>query len=157
MFENFCNTPNKYQHDEHCRSITLVEEQQNQKHIVVFDVEKNIEYFDIKPFISNIKSIKACDYVLVNHTDKKILFCELKNTKGKNDAVKQLWHSKNIINCLINISKKGIKYKQGYVIINKKSLNKGKTKKEFKLIPSQHFKYIYTGQTTINFSKLHYE
>ncbi|OIR24549.1 hypothetical protein BGC33_14760 [Bathymodiolus thermophilus thioautotrophic gill symbiont] len=159
MFEKFFDTPGKYQYryKDCCRDIDLIEQQQNQEHTIVFDVEKKIECFDLKPLVSNIKNVKVCDYVLINHTDKKILFCELKNAKDKSDAIKQLRHSKNIVDCLINILDSNISYKRGYVVINKKSLNKGNTRKKWKLISGKHFKYIYTGRTSINFDKLNYE
>lgn len=90
MFKQFVHTSRKYQYKS-CKDIVLVEDCQKQQHTIVFDVEKEIECFDFKPFTKSIQSIKVCDYVLVNHTDKKILFCELKNTKDKNDAVIQLF------------------------------------------------------------------
>lgn len=139
-----------------CQHIILTEKQQNQRHTIVFNVEKDIECFNIKPFTENINSIKTCDYVLINHTDRKILFCELKNAKDKNNAIAQLWNSKNIVDCLIKILDNDIEYKQGYVVINKKFLNKGKTRKKMKRISSRHFKYTYTGATSINFENLNY-
>lgn len=61
-----------------------------------------------------------------------------------------------MIDCLTKILDENFEYKRGYLILNKKLLNKGKTKKVLKFIPSKHFKYTYTGQTSINFNKLYY-
>ncbi len=156
MFKQFFGATNKPQRNS-CSEIVLKEKQQNQKHTLVFDAKQDIEYFSIKQFATNIESVKTCDYVIINHTDKKILFCELKNAKDKKEATKQLWHSKNIVNCLIGILGEDIKYQQGYVVINKKSFNKGKTSKKLKTTTCKHFKYTYTGQMSISFNKLHYE
>lgn len=156
MFEKFFNTPSKYQR-KFRKDIVLVEKHQKhqkQRHTIVFDVEKDIECFDFKPF--TIQSVKVCDYVLVNHTDQKVLFCELKNAKDKKDACIQLLHSKYMIDCLTKFLDKNFEYKQGYLVLNEKLFNKKTTKDKLKLRCNKHFKYTYTGRTSINFNKLYY-
>lgn len=44
----------------------------------------------------------------------------------------QLLHSKYMIDCLTKILDENFEYKQGYLILNKKSLNKGRTRKSLK-------------------------
>ncbi len=152
MFNHFLNTENNSQN-----KIKLFGDRQ-QQHTIILKNDQQIEYFKLDKIIEpcKIQNLKACDYVLVDHDNEKILFCELKNAKNKGDAIAQLWHSKNIVDCLTNILDKSIEYKRGYVVFNNRALNKRATKVTLKLIQAQHFKYTYTGKNILNFEQLNY-
>lgn len=152
MFNRFFQTKNNT-----TQEIKLLGQKQ-QQHVVHLDSGQQIEYFELDKVIKpcRIQNLKACDYVLADHDKKEILFCELKDAKDKGEAIAQFWHSKNIVDCLTNILDESIEYKRGYVIFNKKSLNKRATKRTLKLNSAQHFEYTYTGKNILNFKQLNY-
>ena len=97
MLDNFFKT-NKTNNNE----IDLKEN--NKSYSIVFNyINHNIEYFKLDNLINNckFKNIKSCDYVIINHTLKKILLCEIKERKKGylQEAKEQLVHSKLIIEC----------------------------------------------------------
>jgi hypothetical protein len=67
---------------------------------------QEIEYFQLDKLIQSwrVQNLKACDYVLVDHDKKKVLLCDLKNSKDNatiSSAKKQLDHSKHIVNLFL--------------------------------------------------------
>ncbi len=128
-----------------------------QTHDIIFDSDLQIEYFQldviIKPCNKTIQGMKACDYIIINHSDKSILFCELKNAKNKGNTSKQLRHSKHIMNCFFNLLEQEL-YTQKYLVFNKKAFNKNKTKNKITTKDCSHFKYSYTGKVEINWNSL---
>lgn len=136
--------------------LSLVEIKEGQKHKIIFNQKCNIEYFKAEN-LTNLKNIKGCDYIIINHTLKKILFCELKNAKNKNNSTIQLEHSQYILKCLQNVLGKTLRYRMGFVVFNKKSLKKGKSNKTIKLIGCKGFKYNYTGLSVVSFDKFNFK
>lgn len=136
------------------REVSLTEGKR-QKHTILFGEETKLEYFELDEEIT-IKGVKRCDYVVVNHTQKTILFCELKNAKDKNQAVMQLKHSQYLVDCFCKILEQGNDYKKRYVIFNKKVFDKRALKGKAKIRRKrcQDFYYSYTGKTTVNWGDL---
>jgi hypothetical protein len=132
--------------------IVLIGEEQ-QKHEIILTNE--VEYFaldeKIKPCLTHIDGLKACDYVIADHSNKRILLCELKNRKRggfTKEAEEQLRHSKHLINCFLKILKQE-RYKYSLLILSKKRMNKRSTKND-------NFKPRITSKNSINLLELIY-
>lgn len=98
------------------------------------EADQTIEYFEldkiIKPCNKTIQNLKACDYVLADHSRKRLLFCELKNSQNRGvikGAKTQLDHSKHIVNLFLNIFEKN-KYSYALLVLHTKKMNKRTTK-----------------------------
>jgi len=145
-FVDFFNT------DIGAKAVTLVGKKQ-QKHEIILKDE--VEYFaldeKIKPCLPYINGIKSCDYVLVNHTNKEILLCELKNYKKGGfipQAEEQLKHSKYIIEFFLKILNKQ-DYKYASLILCTRKMNKNHT-------GNSKFKPKVTHKKSINWTELKY-
>ncbi len=140
------------------QEIKLFGEKQ-QQHIALLSSNQTIEYFELEKIVlpchATINSLKACDYVLVDHQNKKILLCELKNSSNANvirGAKEQLRHSKHIVNLFLNILKK-----DGYLFfllaLTKRKMNKQTTR----IKQVQLSRYIEINKKEFKFNDLHYE
>lgn len=140
------------------QEIKLFGEKQ-QQHIALLSSNQTIEYFKLEEIVlpchATINNLKACDYVLVDHQNKKILLCELKNSSNANvirGAKEQLRHSKHIVNLFLNILKK-----DGYLFfllaLTKRKMNKQTTR----IKQVQLSRYIETNKKEFKFNDLHYE
>ncbi len=137
------------------QEIKLFGEKQ-QQHIALLSSNQTIEYFELEKIVlpchATINSLKACDYVLVDHQNKKILLCELKNSSNANvirGAKEQLRHSKHIVNLFLNILKK-----DGYLFfllaLTKRKMNKQTTR----IKQVQLSRYIETNKKEFKFNDL---
>jgi hypothetical protein len=152
MFDHFFTTQNNSKQE-----IKLLGEKQ-QRHSVLLDSDQTIEYFEldkvVKPCNKTIKNLKACDYILVDHNNKRILFCELKNSSNKSVIVaaeEQLNHSKHIISLFLNILNED-GYSCALLALTTRRMNKKPTRpKEI-----QATKYVETSKKTFNFNSLNY-
>ncbi len=137
------------------QKIKLFGEKQ-QQHIALLSSNQTIEYFELEKIVlpchATINSLKACDYVLVDHQNKKILLCELKNSSNANvirGAKEQLRHSKHIVNLFLNILKK-----DGYLFfllaLTKRKMNKQTTR----IKQVQLSRYIETNKKEFKFNDL---
>ncbi|SEI04857.1 hypothetical protein [Bathymodiolus azoricus thioautotrophic gill symbiont] len=114
------------------KETVIIAGEEQQKHSVLLDKNESqeIEYFKldkvVEPCNKTIRNLKACDYVLVDHDKKKVLLCELKNSKDRDTisrSKKQLDHSKHIVNLFLNILKAD-KYSYVLLTLTKKKMNK---------------------------------
>ncbi|CAC9952207.1 hypothetical protein BHECKSOX_1247 [Bathymodiolus heckerae thiotrophic gill symbiont] len=128
MFDHFFKTQTNSKQE-----ITLLGKKQ-QKHVVQLEADQTIEYFEldkiIKPCNKTIQNLKACDYVLADHSRKRLLFCELKNSQDRKvikGAETQLDHSKHIINLFLNIFEEG-EYSYALLVLRTKKMSKRTTK-----------------------------
>ncbi len=153
MFNHFFKTE-----ENSGQKIELFGEKQ-QRHTVLLSSNQTIEYFELEKIVlpchATINSLKACDYVLVDHQNKKILLCELKNSSNANvirGAKEQLRHSKHIVNLFLNILKK-----DGYLFfllaLTKRKMNKQTTR----IKQVQLSRYIEINKKEFKFNDLHYE
>ena len=152
MFNHFFTTLNNSGEE-----IKLFGEKQ-QQHSVLLDSDQTIEYFKleevVKPCKTTIKNLKACDYILVDHKNKRILFCELKNSSNRNvilAARKQLNHSKHIVSLFLNILEKG-EYLFALLTLTTKKMDK-KTIRTKQIKVTQ---YAETSKKAFNFNRLNY-
>ncbi len=150
MFNRFFNTKNNSQN-----KIKLFGEKQ-QQHTVILDNAQQIESFKLEKIVQScgIKNLKACDYVLVDHANKKILLCELKNSKDIaviREAKKQLAHSKHVINLFLNILQSN-GYVYALLTLTKRNMNK-KTIRTQQIHTTQ---YTETNKKVFGFNKLNY-
>jgi hypothetical protein len=152
MFNHFFKTQNNSG-----KEIKLFGEKQ-QQHLVLLDSNQTIEYFEleevVKPCNTTIKNLKACDYILVDHNNKRILFCELKNSSNRNVIVaarEQLNHSKHIVSLFLNILGEG-EYSCVLLTLTTRKMNKKTTQPE----QIQAIKYAETNKKTFNFNSLNY-
>lgn len=139
-------------------TVTIIGEKQ-QKHSVLLDKNEGqeIEYFQLDELIQpwKVQNLKACDYVLVDHDKKKVLLCELKNSKDNatiSSARKQLDHSKHIVNLFLNILKKDT-YSYVLLTLTKRSMNKGRIRTK----GTQTQRYSEMSKTDFKFNSLNYE
>ncbi len=137
------------------QEIKLFGEKQ-QQHIALLSSNQTIEYFELEKIVlpchATINSLKACDYVLVDHQNKKILLCELKNSSNADvirGAKEQLRHSKHIVNLFLNILKE-----DGYLFflltLTKRKMNKQTTR----IKQVQLSRYIETNKKEFKFNDL---
>jgi len=152
MFNHFFTTQNNSNN-----KIKLFGDKQQQFTITLND-NQTIEYFQLDNIIESwkgVQSLKACDYVLVDQKAKKIMLCELKNSKDKDTiekAEEQLRHSKHIVNLFLNILEK-----DGYLFSLLKLTNRKMNKQNIRTKQSQVVKYQETGKKEFKFNDLSYE
>ncbi len=139
-------------------TVTISGERQ-QRHSVLLDKNEGqeIEYFKLDELIQpwKVQNLKACDYVLVDHDKKKVLLCELKNSRGNatiSSARKQLDHSKHIVNLFLNILKKDT-YSYALLTLTKRSMDKGRIRTK----ETQTHEYLETSKKGFKFNSLSYE
>ncbi|VVM19702.1 hypothetical protein BSPWISOXPB_6865 [uncultured Gammaproteobacteria bacterium] len=92
---------------------------------------------------------------MVDHDKKKVLLCELKNSKDNatiSSARKQLDHSKHIVNLFLNILKKDT-YSYVLLTLTKRSMNKGRIRTK----ETQTQRYSEMSKTDFKFNSLNYE
>jgi hypothetical protein len=154
MFDYFFTTYNNSG-----KEIKLLGEKQ-QQHLVLLDSDQTIEYFQleeiVKPCNTTIKNLKACDYILVDHNNKKILFCELKNSSNRNVIVaarEQLNHSKHIVSLFLNILEKS-EYLCTLLTLTARKMNKKSIRGRTKQIKVT--KYAETNKKEFRFNSLNY-
>jgi hypothetical protein len=154
MFDHFFTT-----HDNSGKEIKLFGEKQ-QQHLVLLNSDQTIEYFEleevVKPCNTTIKNLKACDYILVDHNNKKILFCELKNSNNRNVIVaarKQLDHSKHIVSLFLNILEKRDEYLCALLTLTARRMNRKSIRRTKQI---QVTKYAETSKKAFKFNSLNY-
>ncbi len=140
------------------QEIKLFGEKQ-QQHIALLSSNQTIECFKLEEIVlpchATINNLKACDYVLVDHQNKKILLCELKNSSNADairGAKKQLRHSKHIINLFLNILGKN-----GYLFSLLALTTRKMNKQKIRIKQDQAHKYIEMSKKEFKFNGLHYE
>ncbi|MDC9727684.1 MAG: hypothetical protein PSN35_07635 [Candidatus Thioglobus sp.] len=152
MFDRFFQTKNSSNEE-----VILFGDKQ-QKFEIILGNEQQIEYFQLDEIIKSCKeinSLKACDYVLADHKNNRILLCELKNSNEANTINKaklQLEHSKHIVNLFLNVlGKSGYLYT--FLTVSKRSMNKKPTKRYM----YKKNKYRETSSKALRFNELQYE
>ena len=151
MFDHFFTTKKNSGQE-----IKLFGEKQ-QQHTVILSNNQTVEYFKLEEIVlpcvgKTIENLKACDYVLADHNNKKILLCELKNSSDPNTirgAKEQLRHSEHIVNLFLKILEKD-KYSFFLLALTKRRINK-------KAIRTKQVIYTETNQRAFKFNDLHYE
>ncbi len=140
------------------QKIKLLGEKQ-QQHTALLSSNQTIEYFKLDEIVlpchAKINNLKACDYVLVDHQNKKILLCELKNSYKANvikEAKGQLRHSKHIINLFLNILGEN-----GYLFSLLALTTRKMNKQKIRIKQDQLSRYIETNKKEFKFNGLHYE
>lgn len=154
MFNRFFTTQNNQG-----KEIKLFGKSQ-QQHSVFLESNQTIEYFKldkvVKPCNKTIKNLKACDYILADHNNKRILFCELKDSRKRSvivTAQEQLNHSKHIVSLFLNIMENRDKYLCALLILTARRMNKKSIRRTKQI---QATKYAEINKKEFNFNSLNY-